>query len=517
MLKVNKLIIVLLVIFLSSCTSQNNQNTQDNQTGSTSNTQTGITNTSEKTGDYNGVDKTGLGLKVANDFTISIFADNLSGARDLIGPDKLGNYLLSRTSEGIITMLVIKNGEVKEKNDILKNLNNPHGLALGLDGTTLYYAETDKLSKINLYSDGSPEKIIDLPKGGRHFTRSLLFGPDGKLYISIGSTCDVCNEKDERIASIYSINTDGSNFKKVASGLRNSVFMSTNPITGDIWATEMGRDNLGDNIPPDEINIIKSGNDYGWPTCYGNNVQDSQFDKNVYIVNPCTNKTPAHIELQAHSAPLGLSFIPEEGWPENYWNDLIISYHGSWNRSVKTGYKLVHITLDDKGNATNTNDFITGWLDENGNASGRPVDILSSPGGVSYITDDKKGVIYKLAYNNPEFILIDKQSFTDDENKIKADIEVNKNNEILINGEASGTWYFEAVFGIELVDENNNMLYQSYTTADSDWMTTDYVPFHSLFKYEDPKTDYGYIIFKKDNPSGLKENDLEKKVKIKIR
>ncbi|MFK7780324.1 MAG: hypothetical protein QM490_04175 [Candidatus Gracilibacteria bacterium] len=113
--------------------------------------------------------------------------------------------------------------------------------------------------------------------------------------------------------------------------------------------------------------IIKKGNDYGWPVCYGQNINDRNFDKNIYIVNPCMNKTPPHIELQAHSAPLGLSFIPEEGWPENYWNDLIVSYHGSWNRKEKTGYKLVHIKLDDLGNVTNKTDFITGWIDEKEN------------------------------------------------------------------------------------------------------------------------------------------------------
>ncbi|MFK7780329.1 MAG: PQQ-dependent sugar dehydrogenase [Candidatus Gracilibacteria bacterium] len=358
----------------------------------------GENNKEPKTINYNGIDETGLGLKVSDDFTISIFTDNLPGARDLVGPDSSGNFILSRTSEGVITMLIMKDGEVDQKINILKNLNNPHGLVLDNDGITLYYAETDKLSKVRLYSDGSPEKIVDLPKGGRHFTRSLVWGSDGKLYISIGSTCDTCYEKDERIASIYSINKDGTNFEKVASGLRNSVFMDINPITGDIWATEMGRDNLGDDLPPDEINIIKKGNNYGWPICYGKNIHDSVFDKNVYIQNPCTDKTPSHIDLQAHSAPLGLSFIPEEGWPEEYWNDLLISYHGSWNRSEKTGYKIVHIKLDDFGNVIHKRDFITGWLDEDDKISGRPVDILSFPGGIAYITDDKKGVIYKLIY-----------------------------------------------------------------------------------------------------------------------
>jgi len=190
---------------------------------------------------------------------------------------------------------------------------------------------------------------------------------------------------------------DGSDFKEFARGLRNTVFFRWSYIDGKMWATEMGRDNLGDDLPPDEINIIKQEGDYGWPICYGKNIHDSGFDKNVYIRDPCADKIPSYIDLQAHSAPLGLAFVPEEGWPQDYWYNLFVTYHGSWNRSEPTGYKVVRIKLDDKGNYLGTEDFITGWLTKSG-ALGRPVDILVQPGGIMYITDDKAGVIYKVTY-----------------------------------------------------------------------------------------------------------------------
>ncbi len=162
----------------------------------------------------------------------------------------------------------------------------------------------------------------------------------------------------------------------------------------------MGRDLLGDNIPPDEINIIEEGKNYGWPICYGKNIHDDQFDKNTYIRNPCMEpfETPSSIDLQAHSAPLGLAFFPEEGWPEEYWHDLLVAYHGSWNRTEPTGYKIVRMRLDNEGKYEATEDFITGWLNGKNEALGRPVDILIQPGGLMYISDDKAGVIYRITY-----------------------------------------------------------------------------------------------------------------------
>lgn len=184
----------------------------------------------------------------------------------------------------------------------------------------------------------------------------------------------------------------------IARGLRNSVFFTWHPVTQKLWATEMGRDNLGDNTPPDEINIIEEGKTYGWPNCYGKNIHDSEFDKKVYVRNPCMEpfETPSTIDIPAHSAPLGLAFIPSNSdWPKEYWGNLLVAYHGSWNRSTPTGYKVVRHKFNEKGDYQGVEDFITGWLTPKG-ALGRPVDILVRPDGTLYLSDDKAGVIYKI-------------------------------------------------------------------------------------------------------------------------
>jgi len=338
------------------------------------------------------------GLSLPQGFGIEVFTENLPGVRVMV-QDSFGNFWLSRTKEGVVTLITIEDGEVVHTDDVFRNLNNPHGLAIDpQDPFNLYVAETDKVSRIRIYSEGRLEKIADLPTGGGgHFTRTLAFGPDDRLYVSIGSSCNVCEEGDSRRAKIFSMNKDGNDFREHASGLRNAVFFTWSYVDGRMWATEMGRDRLGDDLPPDEINIIEEGRNYGWPICYGKNIHDTDFDKNTYIRNPCMEpfEKASYIDLQAHSAPLGLAFIPEEGWPEEYWYDLLVAYHGSWNRSVPTGYKIVRLELDAEGNYSGTEDFITGWF-KDGEVSGRPVDILIQPGGVAYITDDYAGVIYRL-------------------------------------------------------------------------------------------------------------------------
>ena len=228
--------------------------------------------------------------------------------------------------------------------------------------------------------------------------------------ISVGSSCNVCFESDSRRAKILKYDTATGKTTDFAKGIRNAVFLAIHPVTGKIWATEMGRDLLGDDIPPDEINIISSPStssgqnsvpNFGWPICYGKNIHDAVFDKNIYIRNPCMEpfEIGSHIDLQAHSAPLGLAFFPEEGWPEEYWRNLLVAYHGSWNRTVPTGYKIVRFKLDAQGKVlSGPEDFMTGWLTTEG-ALGRPVDILIEPGGKIYISDDKAGVVYLVKYN----------------------------------------------------------------------------------------------------------------------
>src|SRR3989339_303055 len=239
-----------LLIFINACSTalppENTNNNGDNQTNGEPNNDQGIDNTT-------------LNLKIPANFTITEWAKNLKGIRIMTHPDQFGNIWVSRTTEGIISMLETdEKGNVLKTNDVFKNLNAPHGIVLNpQNNMELYFAESDKISRVALYSDDTPHKIADLPNAGRHITRTIDFGPDGRLYVSIGSSCDICTEQNELRASIYSMKPDGTDFKKVASGLRNSVFFVTHPVNGEIWATDMGSDHLGDKLPPDEINIIK--------------------------------------------------------------------------------------------------------------------------------------------------------------------------------------------------------------------------------------------------------------------
>ena len=337
-------------------------------------------------------------LKLPVGMKIEIFARDLDGAR-VMAFDGAGDLWVSRTPEGIVSKLDVDQDKVISQTDVFKNLNKPHGLAFDYtDYSQLYIAEENQITRVSLNNGNAKQKIADLPASGGHSTRTIDFGPDGRLYVATGSSCNVCDETDPRRAAIYSMNKDGSDFKMYAKGLRNSVFFDWSELDGSMWATENSRDLLGDNTPPDELNIIKEGANYGWPICYGQNIHDTEFDKKTYIRNPCMEpfETPAKVDLQAHSAPLGLSFVPERQiWPEDYWYDLIVAYHGSWNRTEPTGYKLVRVKIDGQGNYQGTEDFISGWYTGEG-VLGRPVDVKFSPNGELFVSDDKAGVIYKI-------------------------------------------------------------------------------------------------------------------------
>lgn len=364
---------------------------------------------------------TGMPLALPKGFSISIFAKDLADPR-VMAYDPDGNLLTSITSQGKVVALPDKNvdGVADTTAIVASGLNRPHGLAFRCEGNAavqvckLYMAESDEIAVYDYDREKmlaiNKKKIADLPDGGAHFTRTIGFGPDGRLYVSIGSDCNVCQESDGRRAKIFSMNPDGSDLKEFARGLRNTVFFTWHPVTNEMWGADMGRDFLGDDLPPDEINILKEGKNYGWPICYGQNIHDTDFDTNTYIRNPCALpfETPSYIDIPAHSAPLGLAFVPKDAeqgkfgnnisWPEDYWNNLFVAYHGSWNRIIPTGYKVVRYRLDEMGNYIGVEDFITGWLKEGEGAYGRPAGIIVLPGGYMYISDDKAGVVYRVVY-----------------------------------------------------------------------------------------------------------------------
>ena len=459
-----------------------------------------------------GQNQTNLPLQIPAGFHLSILAKNLSGVR-VLALDPYGNLWVSRPSAGVVTSLEVRDGKVVASQDIFRGLNKPHGLVFDPQSPfTLYIAEEDKISRTTVYSDAPLEKIADLPTGGRHTTRTLLFGSDNRLYVSIGSSCDVCNESDPRRAAVYVLNKDGSDFQPYATGLRNAVFLTLNPWTQQIWTTEMGRDYLGDNLPPDEINILQAGGNYGWPTCYGKNIHDTDFDQNVYIRAPCSEpfEIPSYIDLPAHSAPLGLAFFPET-WPKEYQNDLLVAYHGSWNRTEPTGYKIVRLDFDASGNYVGSKDFVSGWLTKSGSALGRPVDILIQDNGLIYISDDKAGVVYRLEYRGKKDIS-DKADLIQVDNLKAGDLVASP---LTVTGQARGTWYFEASFPVKLLDANSEVIAVVPAQAQSDWMTTEFVPFKAELTFSPPATKTGFLVLEKDNPSGLLQNADELRLEIK--
>lgn len=333
-------------------------------------------------------------LKPPVGYKIGIYAKNLGNARDLTFSPKM-TLLVSATADGKIIAMPDKNndGIADESKIILSGLNKPHGIAF-YNGR-LYVAEENKVSRYeydeNLINAKKDKDIIDLPSGGRHFTRSLVFRND-KMYVSVGSTCDICVEKNPINGSVIEVDPNEGYARIFAEGLRNAVFMTVKDDTKQIFATEMGRDFLGDDLPPDELDIIDKGN-YGWPYCYGDKIVDKKFDTN----HNCSKTVEPLYNIPAHSAPLGLTFISSVQMPNQWQNNLLIAYHGSWNRSQPTGYKIVKLVTDDNI-VKSTEDFITGFL-QGSQVIGRPVDLTFDNQGSLYISDDKAGVIYKMIKN----------------------------------------------------------------------------------------------------------------------
>lgn len=357
-------------------------------------------------------------LTAPEGFTATIFARDVPGAR-VMTRDPKGTMLVSETGPGKIVALPDLDGDGKADKSVtvLDNLKQPHGISVvcpdtgnasaDQDGCVLYVAETGLLKSYrydaDTYSASNPIELAQFPTGDGHFTRTLLPAKDNSgFFVSIGSSCNVCGETNPLRATIQFFSFATGKLETYATGLRNSVFMAYDPVQGAMWATDNGRDLLGDDTPPDDVNIIQKGKNYGWPICYGNNIHDTDFDKKQYFRDPCADSVPPQIALQAHSAALGLAFVPEEGWPEDMRNDLLIAFHGSWNRSTPTGYKVVRYNLDAKRAAVGGPiDFLTGFLGEGkkpDDAIGRPVGLMAEPGGVVYVSDDRAGAIYKISY-----------------------------------------------------------------------------------------------------------------------
>jgi glucose/arabinose dehydrogenase len=336
-------------------------------------------------------------LLMAPGFSVSIYASDLGNSRGLaLSPD--GVLYVCQMGEGRVAALLDpgNTGLSSETKIVIEGLHHPHSLAF-YQGS-LYVGEVDRVSRFTLSDHRLTREegrtLVVLPPGGNHSTRTILFGPDNKLYISIGSTCNACEEKDERRATICRCNPDGTDFEVFVRGLRNAVGMVFRPGTTDLWATCNGRDLIGDDLPPECIYKVQQGKNYGWPYSYtlkGKIVPDPDLGrKGIHQTG-----LPA-FEYQAHTAPLGLTFYSGTAFPKKYQEGLFVCFHGSWNRSTPVGYKVVFFPFAGK-KIRPGQDFL-GFRLSNGEQVGRPVDVLTGTHGELFVSDDNGGRIFKVVY-----------------------------------------------------------------------------------------------------------------------
>jgi glucose/arabinose dehydrogenase len=336
-------------------------------------------------------------LQVPAGLHIALFATGLPAARFLaLGPH--GVLFVGSTAGTLSAVLPDASGRRAARVvTLLSGLDVPHGVVY--HNGLLYVGEQHQVSTwrydtTRVRLSGQRVVVPNLPAGSDHVTRTVVFGPDGYLYVSIGSSCNVCVESDPRRAAIMRYKADGTQGRLWATGLRNAVGLAWQPGTGLLWATVNGRDNLGDNIPPDLLTIVRQGNNFGWPYCWGNRRPDPDVPPPVGF---CDRITLPTLDLPAHSAPLGLAFTTGRLLPAPFRGGLFVAFHGSWNRSVPTGYKLVYVPVQGQ-HAGPPRDVVTGWRPSGAaQAWGRPVGVLVAPDGSLLISDDTAGVIYRLS------------------------------------------------------------------------------------------------------------------------
>jgi glucose/arabinose dehydrogenase len=303
-----------------------------------------------------------------------------------------GSVYASRPSAGLVVRLRDLNhdGVADEITTVKNNLNGPHGLAFR--GDTLYVAETNEVIRLVPPAMASQIVVPTVPTGG-HTSRTILFRGD-TLFLSVGSSCNVCLESDPRRAAITAYRADGSGEQVYATGLRNSVGLAVNPGTNEIWATNNDRDYLGDDLPPDRVNILQQSGFYGWPQCYLPGKANPEFAADA---SRCGAAIGPAAELPAHVAPLGLAFYQGSAFPRVYHGALFVAEHGSWNRSTPIGYQVVWIPTAGGRPSGAPRVFVSGWL-EGSSFWGRPVDLLPISDGSLLISDDQGGRIYRVSY-----------------------------------------------------------------------------------------------------------------------
>ncbi len=339
------------------------------------------------------------GIRLPAGFRITLFADSVPNARSLTqSPD--GTVFVGTRTAGAVYALrdLDDDGRADSMYTIATGLNMPNGVAFRAGA--LYVAEVHRVLRYDsilpaLLDPPAPAIVRDdFPTDRSHGWKFVAFGPDSALYVPVGAPCNVCDPEDERYASIQRMTADGASVATFASGVRNTVGFDWHPETGELWFTDNGRDWLGDDAPPDELNRAPvPGLHFGFPYCHGGTIADPAFGS----IRPCAELTPPAQRLGAHVAALGMRFYTGDLFPAEYRNQIFIAEHGSWNRSTPVGYRVALVKL--AGNeVVSYEPFAEGWLAEDETVSGRPVDVLVRPDGSLLVSDDHAGVVYRITY-----------------------------------------------------------------------------------------------------------------------
>jgi len=340
-------------------------------------------------------------LTVAPGLQIKYFA-KVPGARVMaVGPD--GAVYVSIPGANKVVRVWDANGDnvADSARTAVSGLHGPAGLAFHKG--YLYIANEDGVVRAQVDTQGklvgSVVPVNTLPHGGGHSTRTIAFGADSAMYVTVGSSCNLCVETDSERAAVVRFNEDGSNGRVYSRGLRNAVGLAVEPTTHKLWVSQNERDNIQpdhQNLPPEEINILQDGKDYGWPYCYsygGAAVPNPEYNDAAR----CASTVSAALEMQAHSAPLGMTFLDKATLlPAEYRSDLLVAFHGSWDRDQPTGAKVVRVHVAG-GVPTGIEDFVSGWQRPDGSRWGRPADVEVYKDGSVLISDDQSGSLYRVA------------------------------------------------------------------------------------------------------------------------
>ena len=341
-------------------------------------------------------------IKMPPGFSIAVYAADVPNARSL-ALGKNGTVFVGTRGGSEVYALVDKNGDqtADQVITLASGLNVPNGVAFR-DGA-LYVAEINRILRYdnieaNLANPPRPVVVSDkLPRETHHGWKTISFGHDGWLYVPVGAPCNVCEADPNRYASIMRMKPDGSQLEVFARGVRNSVGFDWHPQTKELWFSDNGRDMMGDDLPSCELNRApKAGLHFGFPYCHQGDTPDPEFGRK----RNCSEFVAPEVNLGAHVAPLGVRFYSGNMFPAEYRNSVFVAEHGSWNRSQKSGYKVVRISVNDKGEKSQET-FAEGWLNGQRNW-GRPVDFLLMPDGAMLLSDDQNGVVYRISYHAPD-------------------------------------------------------------------------------------------------------------------